>query len=326
MTRCCCVLLGGLLYVPWFAWAWWYYGSPVPHTIIAKGQVTPPVDLAAVLMIPWRSLLGDSLLRDIFLPTYWYYGGWPVWLPGWAYVLSLVAWGAWLLPKVPAATRRVSLSLFIGSFYICAIILFPWYSPPWTVLAALVLAGLADSCAGKAADAWGRFRQVIVRVAAVVAVAVQLFVLGLTAWEMRHQQQIIEGGRREIGLWLREHAEPGDTVFMECLGYIGYFSGLKTYDYPGLSSPEVVAAIRGGARRFTEVIAQTKPDWLVLRPFEIADATKPENAAWLDYEFVREWDARSELDKVKILPCRGWLEHDAQFKVFRRKQSAAPAP
>jgi hypothetical protein len=231
-----------------------------------------------------------------------------------------------VLPGVPPATRRVSLSLFIGSFYICAIILFPWYSPPWTVMAGLVLAGLANWGGGAATGAIGRVRLVLVRVAAVLVVAVQLLVLGLTAWEMRHQQRIIEGGRREIGLWLREHARPGDTVFLECLGYIGYFSDLKTYDYPGLSSPEVVAAIRGGARRFTEVIAETKPDWLVLRPFEIADASKAENTAWLEYEFVREWDARPELDQVQILPCRGWLEHDAQFRLFRRKQSAVLAP
>lgn len=318
------ILLGGLLYVPWFGWAWWYYGSPIPHTVIAKGQVTPSIDFAAILRIPWRSLIGDSLLRDIFLPTYWHYGGWPVWLPGGAYVLSLLAWGAWVLPGLPAATRRVSLSLLIGAFYFCSIILFPWYSPPWTVTGALALAGLADWGAGRAGSLGGRVRLVLVRATAVVAVAAQIFVLGLSAWEMRHQQKIIEGGRREIGLWLRENANPGDTVFMECLGYIGYFSGLKTYDYPGLSSPEVVAAIRSGARRFTEVIDRTKPDWLVLRPFEIADASKSENSAWLNYEFVREWDARPQLDKVLILPCRGWLEHDAQFRVFRRKPTSEP--
>ena len=31
---------------------------------------------------------------------------------------------------------------------------------------------------------------------------------------------------------------------MECLGYIGFFSGLKTLDIPGMSSPEVVASRR----------------------------------------------------------------------------------
>ncbi len=316
-------LLGGLLYVPWFAWAWWYYGSPVPHTILAKGQVTPPADLWAIAQTPWRSLLGDSLLRDIFLPTYWHYGGWPKWLPAWAYVLSLLASMVWVLPWLSPAVRRISLTLFLGSFYICAIILFPWYSPPWTVVAALALAGLFDWGEGRAMTMKSFFGTGLVRLTAVLVVGVQVFVLTLSAWQMRQQQRIIEDDmRRAIGLWLRQNAQPGDTVFMECLGYIGYFSGLKTYDYPGLSSPEVVAAIRAGARRFTEVIDHTEPDWLVLRPFEIADGTRPENAAWRHYELVRGWDARAELDRVANLPGRAWLERDAQFILFRRKQPA----
>jgi hypothetical protein len=230
---------------------------------------------------------------------------------------------AWLLPWLSAPTRRISLTLFLGSFYFCTIIFFPWYSPPWTVVAAIALAGVADWCARKVetrAPRWTR----LVRLSAGLMAGVQLFALVLSAWEMRHQQRIIEDGvRREIGLWLRAHARPGDTVFMECLGYIGYFSGLKTYDYPGLSSPEVVSAIRSGARRFTEVIGRTQPDWLVLRPFEIADVTKPENSTWLNYELVRNWDVRHELDKVTVLPGRDWLYHDAQFFLFRRKKPAA---
>src|SRR5690606_25686025 len=39
-------LLAGLIYVPWFAWAWWYYGSPVPHTVTAKSAVAPGFEIA----------------------------------------------------------------------------------------------------------------------------------------------------------------------------------------------------------------------------------------------------------------------------------------
>lgn len=317
------VLLGGLLYLPWFVWAWWYYGSPVPHTIIAKSQVAQFADTAAILLTPWRSLMGDSLLKHIYLPSYWGLGGWPAWLSGWAYVLSVTASMAWLIRGLPATARRSSLTLFLGSFYICAIIFFPWYSPPWTVVGALVLAGLID-WSTKALERHKRPRLgATVRIAAMAMASVQLFVLAFSAWGIRVQQRVIEDGiRREIGLWLRQNSRPGDSVFMECLGYIGYFSGLKTYDYPGLSSPEVVAAIRAGDRRFTEVIGRIKPSWLVVRPFEIADASKPENAAWLDYELVKEWDARAALDAVPVLPGRGWMEFDAQFLVFRRKQPA----
>jgi len=314
------ILLGIVLYLPWLAWATWYYGTPVPHTILAKGQVTPPVSLEALAMIPWRTLTGDSLLQDLFLPPYWIYGPWPGVLNTVAYALSVIAAFAWLFPGLTAPARRISLSVFFGSFYLCAIILFPWYSPPWTMLAALALSLCVDRSLRRAAASGLRWLPGTIRIGAAVAVAVQCAVLTAVAWQMHHQQRIIENGvRREIGLWLRDNAKPGDTAFMECLGYIGYFSQMKIYDYPGLSSPEVVAAIKGGSRRFAEVIDRLRPTWLVLRPFEIADPSRPENAVLREYVVVREWNARPELDAIKLLPGRKWLEHDSQFLVLRRK-------
>ena len=51
---------------------------------------------------------------------------------------------------------------------------------------------------------------------------------------------------------LRDHAAPGDAVLLESHGYIGYFSGLKTYDVPGLcparwSSLSVATGVSHGA-------------------------------------------------------------------------------
>jgi hypothetical protein len=72
--------------------------------------------------------------------------------------------------------------------------------------------------------------------------------LACVTWEMRVQQRVIEDdGRKIIGEWLRANAAPGDRIFLEPLGYVGYYSHLKAYDYPGLTSREVVTAIREGA-------------------------------------------------------------------------------
>ena len=319
------LLLGGAIYLPWFAWAWWYYGTPIPHTIIAKAQITPPVHVGDFLLLPWRTLTGRSMLMDLFLPTYWVYGSWPS-LPAFCgYALSVVAAFAWLVPALPPAGRRVSLAVFLGMFYVCLIVLQPWYAPPWTVLAALAVAFAVDAAAARARAA-GRTRVVaVLRGLVAAAVAVQACVLVASAWEMRVQQRVVEAGvRQPIGDWLHAHARPGDTVFLEPLGYIGYFSGLKTYDYPGLSSPEVVAAIRAGAGGFSAVIARLQPTWLVLRPFEIADPGRPEAAVYRHYELVGTWSVRPQLDAVRFLPGRGWLEHDAEFLLFRQKPAARP--
>ncbi|HWA88365.1 MAG TPA: hypothetical protein VG710_19210 [Opitutus sp.] len=309
------LLLGAALYLPWFVWAWWYYGSPVPHTVAAKSPFAGHFALAHFLLAPWHTLTGRSLLIDLFLPTYWVFGGWPAFLPWFGRILSVLAAFAWLVPPLPQPARRASLAVFIGMFYLCAIVLFPWYSPPWTVLAALAIALTFDGIAIRS-----RAFASTARIVAACCVAVQVALLLGSAWEMRVQQRLIENHvRRSIGEWLHAHAAPGDTVFLEPLGYVGYYSRLKTFDYPGLSSPEVVAAIRSGAVRFTEIIARLHPTWLVLRPGEVADPSAPENTALRAYQLVGDWNVRPQLDAIPFLPGRGWLEHDARFFVFHRK-------
>ncbi len=319
------VLLGGLLYAPWFAWAWWYYGSPIPHTILAKSVLLPPLGLKEFLLIPWRSLTGDSLLMDLFLPTYWFYGDWPAGLKYFGHAIGVLAAFAWLVPALPAAVRRTSLTVFLGMFYICSILMFPWYAPSWTLLSALVLAGWVNHGLG-----WSQKRQVpavasALRIAAALVVAVQVSVLVAATWQMRVQQRVIEHGvRRDIGLWLRAQAKPGDSVLMECLGYVGYFSNLKTYDLPGLSSPEVVDVVRRTGPRYRAVIDALRPTWLVLRPHELADPKLPENAVLREYRLVKTWDARPQLDAIPLLPGRGWLAHDARFFVLRHEPADKP--
>ena len=96
-----------------------------------------------------------------------------------------------------------------------------------------------------------------------------LLLLLCSAYQMRVQQrEIEEGNRKQIGLWLRQHAAaPTDTVFLEPLGYIGYYSQLKMLDIPGLSAPEVMAAERKlKSVAPADLIPELRPDWLVLRP------------------------------------------------------------
>lgn len=321
------IAVGVMLYLPWLLWAWWYYGTPIPHTITAKSGVMPPPQLLEFLLTPWTTLRGDSKLIDLFLPTYWFHGGWPPFMKWVGYVLTVPAAFAWLLPWLPAPVRRLSLGVFVGMFYVCSIILFPWYAPPWAVVAALTVALTVDFAYARAKAASRVVFASVLRVACVMAVVVQIASLAATAWQMRTQQRVIEDGvRRPIGEWLRAHAGPGDTVLMEPLGYIGYYSRLKTYDFPGLSSREVVAAVRSGVMRYADLIVRLQPTWLVMRPTEIAGKDFAERPILRDYKLVKSWDASAELDAVGFLPGRKWVEWDARFKVFHHEPAAKPAP
>jgi hypothetical protein len=70
-----------VLYLPWFLWAWSYYGSPVPHTVMAKGMNLPPHSLGErlldLLLFPGTLLTYDTHLDWVFTPAYAWVGGWP---------------------------------------------------------------------------------------------------------------------------------------------------------------------------------------------------------------------------------------------------------
>ena len=67
--------LGALVYLPWVLFAWAYYGTPVPHTILAKISQFGPGELAtALLLYPWRLLFGHVALHSVFMPAYFFFG------------------------------------------------------------------------------------------------------------------------------------------------------------------------------------------------------------------------------------------------------------
>jgi hypothetical protein len=320
-----------LLYLPWLIWSAWYYGSPIPHTIVAKATNKPPIHLIDLLKFPLK--LSESSVAYNFMPAYAVAGGWPQSLFAACNVMSLVAVLAWPVFILRPHTRLFSLACFLANFYLTCILRFysPWYLPAAAILGYLTLGLLFDELLGGALRLKERgkmaFSPALLKALALVLVLGQLAVTLSVAWEVKQQQRIIETGERKpIGLWLRAHAaSPHDTVMLEPLGYIGYYSGLKMYDYPGLSSKEMVEIRkRYGRGRDNQVYRELRPDWLVLRPYEVAGSMLVE-AEGLEkyYEEVQVYDVSDQIDAVTWLPGRGYLLHDASFIIFHRKPEPA---
>lgn len=323
-------LLGVLLYVPWLLGAWAYFGSPVPHTILAKsGLEVHSAPVAALLLYPWRLLFGQVALHDLFMPSYFYLGGWPVFVPWLARVLAVPAALAWCLPAVRRGGRVASAAVFLGGFYLELIPRSPWYYPVWQALACVSWAWLLDAAWRPPVSA-SPARFLLVRITRITAAILLFFQAGLlvaVGWQMRVQQRLIEDGhRRELGLWLKAHASPGDRVYLEPLGYIGYYSGLKMLDFPGLASPEVVAARRDGLIGHAQIIRRLRPQWLVLRPDQVGTVQQADtNLLGEDYQLVQTFDVRSAVNTVPLLPGRGYAQFDAVYHVFKRRK-AGPVP
>ncbi len=326
------------LYLPWFLWALWYYGTPVPHTVVAKG-LDIASGLGPVLLSVWRAPLQiityGAFHRVLFAPTNIEMAPWEEW--GFAAnslwrLLALPVWFYWLNPWGGRWARTVSLWLFLASIYAICAPGAPWYVPPYA-LAAMIAWAFVIRDVSNLLGAYGPAASMpsatvlrpLLACAVLGVVAFQAGVSALMMNAMRLQQAIIEdGSRRAIGLWLRQNAAPGDTVFLESLGYIGYFSNLKTYDFPGLSSTEVVAARRKLATDdFDALIREVKPVWIVLRPGEARQIVSRSpgmlsGGAKGEYRLERVSDRSAAVSALGDTPGRSLLEYDQTFLVYRR--------
>ena len=161
------------------------------------------------------------------------------------------------------------------------------------------------------AGGWLRHFPKALRIAAVVIIIGQVALTVCVARQLQVQQQLIENGvRRPIGLWLRDHAQtPHDTVLLEPLGYIGYYSGLKMFDYPGLASREVVEARkRLGFSKENLAYIELKPDWLVLRPVESKHGFYVEvGGLRKDYQLVKVFDATDKIINAFVSISSSWI-------------------
>ncbi|MBI2513715.1 MAG: hypothetical protein HYV96_17245 [Opitutae bacterium] len=312
------------LYGPWLVWATWYYGTPVPNTIVAKGAQSGGLSAGVRFLenfwkMPWLIWQGKTSAEGAFLPSYYTFPTWPAWTFAVARASATLASVLWLLPRVRAEVRVASLTFFGGAAYLSFVpyFPFPWYFPSTFLFGAVALAGAAGQL-------WG-VRHIATRTMCLAAMAALLcggLVLTIgTARQVRTQQTLIEdGNRRVIGEWLNANAQPGDTVFMEPLGYIGYFSGLRTYDWPGMSSGEMVRAKLVVGTNWDALVRYLQPTWLVLRPDGIGDlpAFSPDLAT-ANYQFVREFSRFDDVRSVDV-PGRALLEFDARFRVYHLKK------
>lgn len=320
------------LYLPWLLFAHFYYGTAVPHTITAKSGISDPRTAAGLLKtaleIPFNGWSDTTSIKGTFLPAYYMIGGWPVILGQLGAAVAVFCSLLWLLPFLRYETRVGSFAFFGAHAYLSYFpyFPFPWYLPSTAFLALFTLGSLLAqvlraAARWQAADPAGDRPRRLAAFAITVA-GLLLVGAGWTTWqaarELRAQQQYVEdGNRRKIGEWLHANAKPGQSVFMEPLGYIGFFSGLKTYDFPGMSSREMVRARQVVGNDWAAIIEYLQPNWLVLRPKEINLINSIRPALLTSYYLpAQEFSVADQLGQLDVMG-RNYLLHDARFVVFR---------
>ena len=240
--------------------------------------------------------------------------------------MTLGAVTATVWPRCARPARVAGLAFLFGGVYLEMTPRAPWYFPAWEVLAFVAIGGVAAALAESGVTV-RRFGQWAIVSGGALLILTQAVVFLSVSVQLREQQSLIEWGlRAPLGRDLRRLAvSPGDTVFLEPLGYIGYFSGLAMRDTLGLCAPEVVALRRSGKTRMAEMALALAADWVVLRGREYAGMTAAERTRFdRQYQYVGQYDAREKVEAVAFLPGRGYLRYDAHFLLWHRHDLSPP--
>ena len=313
-----------LLYLPWFITMWAYYGSPIPNTVIAKAAYVDQSHLNIFEALSVYLSKIPKVIPYIYLPVNVQFGGWPTIYHAAPFFIGMFSFLFWLLP-LPSKNnlaRYFSLIFFFMCLYLSYTRtfagLFSWYLPP----AALI--GLVAFCLG----VYSIFENLQINNIVKNTISYLIFIIVIfssvsvyqeTIIQMKIQQNLVENhNRKQIGLWLAENTEKEARIYLEPLGYIGYFSGRKMLDFPGLVSPEVTRAIKKfGTNNLDSVITELNPDYLVLRPHEVIRFRNAIN----QYKIIKIFSVKNNIIEIsKNINLHGinYLLIDSEFVIYRK--------
>ena len=210
------------IYLPWILFAWWYFGSPIPLTIIAKqvayGINSPPylVHLGRILDYLTPGVVAGAAITVFVLKDkrYWIFP-----LFSLIEVAVLVISGATFFSRYfYSLTLMMLILLGIGIDYATRFLL-PKYLTPLAVILIFVFSAGGEN----------RVYSTIERI--------------ITS---RNIQRQTYSALRDVGKWLHDNSPENSTVMLEPLGYVGWYADRVMIDEVGLTTPEAIELHRQG--------------------------------------------------------------------------------
>jgi len=225
-----------------------YFGSPIPQSLVAKSRIygTPGpwagrhwwewISPFTLFRFPQISDTGHLFLLTIVMAPSLWIGARTLWPERSQPVGAFVAGG---------------LAIWLG-YSLLGVVFFWWYlAVPLAAFAALAAIGFPKLSRGPALD-----------------ISVGLLIAGL--WTV---VPVLYLGRSQnesysfanVSNFLQRRVQPGQKVFLEPIGMVGYGAPVRIIDEVGLVSPSVAARRMQGAGWYADVVRSERPDWLVVR-------------------------------------------------------------
>ncbi len=321
---------------PWVAFTTWYYGSPLPNTILAKAwgfgdNWYAGLSAAQFLVRLWHrvqyvfAILGPSyggngtgFTRFLFDPHGFI-----------SYAVLLFA-----LAGCAVAIRSKSLPgvaiggfVLIYSFYYLFLVgvIALWYCIPLAALGVLASGiGLNATINSVLTARWRPIAGYGVAIAYLASFAV---IVPKTFRGERNVQRFVEDGvRKQVGLYLAGVERPDQTIGCEPLGYIGYYSRRVLFAYPGMCNLRVTRFVREHPRQrnLLDMLDYFRPDYIALRPLEYKIGLR-RGHSWLvsDYEMVATFRVSEDERSQLLYPDENF---DTEFYVLKRTSALPRGP
>jgi hypothetical protein len=246
------ILLVLVIILPWFIFAVWYFGSPVPASLAAKQH-------QGSMAISQR--FGPGLLTVLG----WYKGGWQYWVEA-----ALAVWGGLFVIREARSWGRFLLwpTLYFLAYTALGVSRYFWYYAP-LVPGFLVASGLGIEALTHRLT---RIAPKLSRVGSVVGLAVVLVLAAAQSHDLIRLRDRPDNRfliYRAAGQWLQVNTPPEAGVGALEVGIIGYYARRPMVDFAGLIQPAVASQLTPATtyeNAAAWAILNYDPDYLVLNP------------------------------------------------------------
>jgi hypothetical protein len=170
----------------------------------------------------------------------------------WSPALVLGARSLWSLRATGLARAGLALiGIWVG-YSLTGVTYFWWYlAAPLAGIVLVTSVGLPQIVRGRAV-----YVTLLLFVASVWSAAPSLYI------GRAQLEQVAFGGTAEN---LRSRCTPGDRIFLEPIGLVGYIAPVVVIDEIGLVTPRVAQRRRQGPGWYTDIVMNERPEWLLVR-------------------------------------------------------------
>ncbi|MBW8012335.1 MAG: hypothetical protein FVQ83_14065 [Chloroflexi bacterium] len=251
-------LAAGLTYLPWAIFATLYFGSPIPHTVIAKWVAYVELDQNPY---SYKLAIITGWLGPLDIPGEFYKV--KIWLER-----IVMGFGAIQIIYIFKNKKLAVLPLFgilelIRIVFTRTTFFHRYFIPLFWV--GMILFGLGLGYIWNFVRISPRFKKLLGAAILLAGVYVSFdwgFQKALAVKDLQIYRQ--EASLQAIGLWLNANTPPDSRVQLEPLGYVGYYSDRTMLDEVGLVTPRMVEYKQAGILDLHEYLRAFDPDYYVI--------------------------------------------------------------